>query len=271
MDFNQMKLGWNKDTKAMMAAMPKVEDYLIGKEFDALMEKVPAKNAWSAAVIKAGGYGMHLNDTLGDCTVATVANEIQTKSANAGSHMLVVPDDLVKKQYFDITGGVDSGAYMDQVAKAGMKPGYFQSDDKYSDKLLAWATLDPKNDALVRFAIYYFGGVRFGISLPETANWQINHGHSWDFIGDPTSAQGSNDPGSWGGHSVHVPDFAAFGETCNTWTQQQPMTKAFRKHYTDFAGVTIDLNWFTAAHKIPVTGLAYRDLIADMKKYLQTQ
>jgi len=271
MDLNKMKLGWNKDTPKMMAAMPKLKDYLVDKEFKALMAKVPAKNAWSTKVIASGGYGMHLNDTLGDCTVATVANEIQTKSANAGSHMLVVPDDLVKKQYFDITGGADSGAYMDQVAKAGMKPGYFQSDDKYSDRLLAWATLDPKNDALVHFACYYFGGVRFGISLPETASWQIKNGFSWDYLDDPNEQQGSNDPGSWGGHSVHVPDFATFGATCTTWTQMQPMTKAFIHHYTDFAAVTIDLNWFDKMHKIPVTGLAYKDLLADMKKYLQTQ
>ena len=51
MDFNQMKLGWNKDTKAMMAAMPKVENYLIGKEFDALMEKVPDQS-----YLECGGY-----------------------------------------------------------------------------------------------------------------------------------------------------------------------------------------------------------------------
>lgn len=266
-----MKLGWNKDTPKMMAAMPKIKDYLVQKEFDVMMEKVPAKNAWSTAVIKAGGYKMHLNDKKGCCTIATVANEIQTKSANAGSHMLVVPDDLVDKEYTGLTGGPDTGLYMDQVAKAGLKPGYFMGDDRYSDKLMAWATLDPKNDDLVRFAIYYFGGIRFGVSLPKTASWQIKKGLPWDYIANPTADQGSNDPGSWGGHSVHAPDFAGFGETCNTWTQQQPWTKAFRMEYIDFAGVTVDLNWFNAQHKLPVTGLAYKDLVADMKKYLQAQ
>lgn len=271
MDSSAMKLGWNKDTPRMMASMPQLGSYIIDKEFDAMMEKIPTSNKWSTPVIKAGGYGMHLNDKYGDCTIATVANEIQTKSANAGSHMLVVPDDLVKKQYFDLTGGHDSGLYMDQVARAGMKPGYFMSDDRYSDKLLAWARFNPGNDNLIKFAIYYFGGVRCGISLPETAHYQIQKGLPWDYIANPTSAQGSNDPGSWGGHSVHVPDFAGFGETCTTWRQMQPWTKAFRRMYIDFASVTIDLNWFNAQHKIPVIGIAYKDLISDMKKYLQSQ
>lgn len=268
---DDMKLGWNVDSPKLMAAMPNMGSYIIDKEFDLMMEKVPTANVWSLPVNKNGGYGMHLNDTYGDCTVATVANSIQTKTANAGSHMLIVPDKLVKEEYFGLTGGVDSGLMMDQVKKAGMVPGYFMSDDRYSDRLLAWAMIDPRNDHMVRFASYYFGGVDFGIYLPETAGWQIKHGKAWDYIATPTKEQGSNEPGSWGGHSVHVPDYASFGETCTTWQIMQPMTKAFRRNYVFFGAVNIDLNWFNAQHKLPVTGLAYKDLMSDMKKYLKPQ
>ena len=265
MDF---KLGWNHDTPKMMAAMPRLGSYIVDAEFDLLMEKVPVEHSWSAPVVTQGGYMMFLNNKKGCCTVSTIGGEIQTKTANAGNKMLVVPDALIDEEYTGLTGGPDTGLYMDQVAKAGMNPGYFQSDDRYSDRLLAWATLDPHNGNLVRFAIYYFGGVRFGINLPETAAWQIKHGLPWDYIANPTSEQGSNDPGSWGGHSVHAMDFAKFGETCATWAMLQPMTKTFRRMYIDFAAVTIDLNWFNAVHKVPVTGLAYKDLVADMQKYL---
>lgn len=277
-----MKLGWNKDTPKMMAAMPQLERYLIDKEFDILMEKVPDKITWSAAVIKAGGYKMWCNgpspdnppdipDGEGDCTIATCAGEIATKSANAGSHMLVVPAALVHKEYRGLTGGVDSGLMMDQVMKAGIKPGYFQGDDKYSDKLVTWATFDPTNNDLARFCKYYFGGVRWGIDLPETAGWQIKNGRAWDYIANPTAAQGSNEAGSWGGHSCHDPDADTFGGTLITWMMKQPWTKAFQKNYFSFGGVTIDLNWFNAMHKTPITAISLKDLAADMKKWLQNQ
>lgn len=266
-----MKLGWNIDPPKTMLAMPRLENYLIDDQVVELVAKIPTTHSWSTKVGEMGGYGMHLNDTYGCCTIATVANSIQTKTAHAGSHMLIVPDEQVKEEYFDLTGGRDTGLMMDTVKKAGMYPGYFQDDDTYSDRLLAWARFDPRNDNLMKWAIYYFGGVDCGIYLPETAGWQIKHGRPWDFVADPLPEQGSNEPGTWGGHSVHVPDYSSFGETCTTWAQMQPWTRLFRKNYIFFAAVNIDLNWFNAQHKLPVTGLAYRDLMADMKKYLKIQ
>jgi len=267
-DVSQMKLGWNPDTPKMMAAMPNLADYQVDKEFAELMAKVPVKNSYSAAVTKQGKYGMRCNDKYGCCTISNAANDIQTKSANA-AHMLVVPDALVKSQYFGMTGGKDTGLYSDVVYKNWLSKGFFMSDDRYSDKLLAFAIVDPLNDDLIRFASYFFGALSYGVSLPNTAKYQMDKGLPWDYIAKPTAAQGSNEPASWGGHQIHVPDFTDLGETCVTWGELQPMTKAFRKKYVDFASVTIDLNFFNAVHKIPTMGLAYKDLVADIQKYLK--
>jgi hypothetical protein len=267
-DPTQVKLGWNPDTHKMMAAMPKVETYLMDAEYAQLMATIPASHAWSSAVLKTGKYLMAGNDQNGDCTMANVANDILTKSANA-AHALRVPDKLVLSQYYVLTGGQDTGLYMEQVEKEYAGKGLFMSDPRYSNKLLAWATFDPTNDDLFRFCCYYFGGVSLGVGLPNTAAYQIKAGLPWDYIADPTSDQGSNEKYSWGGHSIHNPDYAVFGNTCVTWAELQPMTKAFRKHYVDFAAVRLDLNWFDKVHRTPVVGLAYKDLITDIQKYLQ--
>ncbi len=266
-DFSQVKLGWNPDTLAMKAAMPQLSAYLITAEFEQMMEKVPTKNAWSAKVLKSGKYIMGGNDEKGDCTLVNVANDILTKSANA-ANALRVPDQIIIDQYDALTGGQDTGLYMEQLEKAYLSPGLFQTDSRYANKILAWASFDPTNDDLVRWACYYFGGIGYGVALPNTAAWQIKKGLPWDYIANPTAEQGSNEKYSWGGHSIHVPDFAVFGESCVTWQMLQAMTKAFRKAYADFAGVRIDLNWFNAVHKTPVIGLAYKDLVSDMSKYI---
>jgi hypothetical protein len=200
-------------------------------------------------------WGMMLNDTLGDCTIAGVGHAVQVWTANTGS-MLTVPDSTIENYYEQWDGyvpgntGTDSGGVELDVLNDWKKTGFADH------ALVAFA--DPKPASLVEIqqSIALFGGVYIGLSLPLTAQTQ----DVWDVV--PRGGARAK-AGSWGGHCVFVPRYDQKGFTCITWGQQKTMTLAFWKKYCDEAHTLLGQDWLSARGS--PAGFDQDQLQADLK------
>ena len=143
------------DTRTLMLG-----DYLT----PSLPPPPPAKD-WTVGIT---GWGMMMNDTLGDCTIAGVGHAVQVWTANTGG-IVTVPDSTIETYYENWDGYVpgnpstDTGGIELDVLTDWQKQGF----DGHA--LMAFA--DPKFTNLVeiRQSIALFGGVYIGLCLPLTA------------------------------------------------------------------------------------------------------
>lgn len=215
----------------------------------------PPKADWTKGVTS---WGMMMNDSLGDCTIAGVAHAIQVWTANSGT-MFTTPDATVEQYYAQWDGykpgdpSTDNGGIELDVLNDWKKQGF-------AGRTLA-AFADPKFANLdeIRQSIALFGGVYIGLSLPITAQKQ----DVWDVVAKGGAAAKK---GSWGGHCVFVPRYDQNGFTCITWGQLKTMTVAFWNKYCDEAHTLLSPDWISA--KGSPGGFAMAQLQADLKAIL---
>ncbi len=183
-------------------------------------------------------WGMMLNDTLGDCTIAGLGHAVQVWTANTGS-IVTVPDPTIQSYYQQWDGYVPGDPNTDNGGVELDVLNDFQKNGFAGHKLLAFADPKPANLAEIRQSIFLFGGVYIGLSLPMTAQSQ----DVWDVV--PNGGANAK-KGSWGGHCVFVPEYDTNGFTCITWGQPKTMTLAFWKKYCDEAHTLLAQDWLTA-------------------------
>jgi hypothetical protein len=200
-------------------------------------------------------WGVMLNDTLSDCTIAGAAHAVQVWSANTGS-MVTVPDATIQTYYEQWDGYVpdnpstDSGGVELDVLNDWQKNGFA------SHALAVFADPNPTNLVEIRQSIALFGGVYVGLALPLSAQKQ----DVWDVVPNGGAAAQKS---SWGGHCVFVPKYDHNGFTCITWGELKTMTVAFWKEYCDEAHTLLAQNWLTA--KGSPNGFDQVQLQADLK------
>jgi len=227
-DYSQMRLGRKAiktDTRTL-----ELRDYLT----PALPPPPPAAN-WTKGIV---AWGMMLNNTLGDCTIAGAAHAIQVWTANTGS-ITTLADSVIESYYEQWDGydpgdlSTDHGGVELDVLTNWRKQGFA------GHALLAFADPRPDNLVEIRQSIALFGGVYIGLSLPLTAQTQ----EVWDVV--PHGGARAR-KGSWGGHCVFVPSYDQKGFTCITWGQPKTITLAFWKKYCDEAHTLLGQDWLTA-------------------------
>jgi hypothetical protein len=200
-------------------------------------------------------WGMMLNDTLGDCTIAGVGHAVQVWTANNGGEV-TVPDATIESYYEKWNGYVpgnpstDNGGVELDVLNDWKKQGF----DNHP--LLAFADPKASNLVEVRQSIALFGGVYIGLTMPLTAQKQ----DIWDVV--PHGGANAK-KGSWGGHCVFVPKYDQNGFTCITWGQLKTMTPAFLTEYCNEAHTLLGQNWLDAKGSPP--GFDQAQLLADLK------
>ena len=243
-DHSKMKLGRKAiktDTRTLQLA-----DYLT----PSLPPPPPAKD-WTAGVTS---WGMMLNNTLGDCTIAGVGHAVQVWTANTGG-MVTVPDPTVLSYYEKWDGYVPNQPNTDQGGVELDVLTNWQKQGFDGHTLLAFADPKPAKLVEVRQSIALFGGVYIGLSLPLTAQTQ----DVWDVVkGGGANAK----PGSWGGHCVFVAKYDGTSFTCITWGQLKTMTLAFWKKYVDESHALLGQNWINT--KGSPAGFDLAQLQADL-------
>jgi len=216
----------------------------------------PTSRDWTSKA--ATGWGMMLNDQLGDCTCAAVGHIIQAWSANAGPKEITLPDQAILKAYEAVGGykpgqpGTDQGAVELDVLK------YWRKTGVGGYKIDAFVALEPKSHQHIEAAVDLFGGAYIGLSLPVSAQKQT----VWSV--PPGGANGTGAPGSWGGHAVVVEAYDLHGLTCITWGQKKRMTWSFWDTYCDEAYATLSELW--AGNKPAPSGFNLAQLKADLKE-----
>ena len=243
-DHSHMKLG-------RKAIKTDTRTLAFGKYLTPALPPPPPTADWTKGI---ASWGMMLNDTLGDCTIAGVGHAVQVWTANAGAEV-TVPDSTILSYYEQWDGYVPSDPSTDQggieldVLNDWKKGGFA------GNALLAFA--DPKPASLVEVhqSIALFGGVYIGLALPITAQNQ----DVWDVV--PHGGANAK-KGSWGGHCVFVPKYDQNGFTCITWGQLKTMTLAFWKEYCDEAHTLLSSAWITAQGS--PAGFNQAQLLADL-------
>ncbi|NNN06206.1 MAG: hypothetical protein HKL90_09935 [Elusimicrobia bacterium] len=227
---------------------------LLSKYAASNLQAPPAQVDFSA---KVKNWGMMLNDTLGDCTVAACGHQIQQWTANAGKQV-TPPDASILSAYEAVSGyrpgrpSTDNGAEMLTVLKYWRKLGIA------GHKIGAFAYIDPTNFDHLRAAVWTFGSAYIGLAMPKSSQKQA----VWDVPAG--GAVGDGAPGSWGGHAVEVAGFGPKGLLIVTWGELKWMTWDFLKTYCDEAYAIISQD-FLAAGKTPNNGFDLAALNADLK------
>lgn len=183
-------------------------------------------------------WGMMLNDTLGDCTIAGCGHALQVFS---GGTTLA---DSVIEQYYEQWCGYVAG---DPSTDNGGDEVDVLNDwkqHKFSGHVLdGYADPQPQVWAHVAQSIAQFGGVYIGLQLPNSALTQNEKGEIWDVV--------KHDGGIAGGHAVFCPayhtedptDSGATTITCITWGMKQKMTIAFWDKYCDESHTLLAAAW----------------------------
>jgi hypothetical protein len=222
----------------------------------ALVLPIPASAGviWTKDVTQ---FGMMGNDLYSDCCEAAIGHAVQVVSLNDSMGEVTPPDALILDLYANSSGYVpgdpstDNGSIISYVLNYVLKYS-LAARRKHrrihaASDLHAYAYVDPMDMGLVLQCISAFATLDIGLALPISCQRQV--GSLWDVVGNPKTDENSM-PGSWGGHSVVVPDFRVVdGQLqigCITWGQVQWMSLSFWLGYVDEAYVLMFKAWIAA-------------------------
>lgn len=198
-----------------------------------LRRKLPApalEQHWESGI---SGWGMMLNDKLGDCTIAGAGHLIKLWSANIGNE-IVVPDNDILTAYEAVSGYNPSNGTNDNGAYELDVLNYWRKNGIGGQKISAFVSIDTTNFDYVKWAIMLFGGAYVGLALPKSAEYQ----QTWQVISGPDA-----EPGSWGGHCVPLVGYDSQYVECITWGGIMKMTWEFWLKYGDEAYAILSPNW----------------------------
>jgi hypothetical protein len=184
-------------------------------------------------------WGMMMNDTLGDCTIAGLGHSMQVFTDGK----LTLPDSIIESYYSKWCGYVPGNPATDQGGVEVDVLNDWKGSSFDGHILEGYVDPQPQNWGHVAHSIAEFGGVYIGLSLPNSAMEQFQAGQVWDVV--------TNDGGIAGGHAVFCPAYHTEDPTynkettitCITWGAKQKMTMAFWEKYTDESHTLLAASW----------------------------
>ena len=163
-------------------------------------------------------WGVDLNDSLGDCTIAGVDHLIGAWDVDFHERDARPDDAEIKKTYFMLTGGEDSGLVEADVLRKWQTTGLF------GNKVAAYAPVHPKDVIGHHQAIAFYGGAYLGIACPKSVMDQFSKGEPWTYV--PHSP-------IEGGHCIVSVGYDAGGIWCVSWGELVYVTYPFFSHYLE--------------------------------------
>jgi len=146
------------------------------------------------------------NDALGDCTSAGAGHLIDVFTAGGGTPVAITAAEAI--EFYSLSTGyqpgnpaTDRGGDEITVLTAWRDKGY---DGHGAHPIAGFVSVDPSNAAELKSACYYFGGLYFGLELPDTYTnpFPSSNGFVWG-PGTPDLNQGHCIVGA-GGNSTGI-------------------------------------------------------------------
>ena len=195
--------------------------------------KLPEPPA-SVPVPSVADWGMMDNDRLGCCTISGAGHLILATSAEVSGHELAPTDSEIEQQYFEITGGEDSGCVEAEVLKLWHTQGLFAVDSPTQcsapDKIAGYAPVNPKDVTAVHQAVAFYGACYIGVALPESAQQQFGAGQPWTVVpGSPIE----------GGHCIVLVSYDSQYVQAVTWGAVVNVSYPWLQKYMDEAWAVI--------------------------------
>lgn len=182
---------------------------------------------------------MWLNDTYGCCVVAAFCAQLLRNEKFEQGVEVYAPDSDVEAEYFQQTGGADSGldplGYLNHLRKEGI----LVDGKRY--KIHAFASFNTLNHEEFRLAVSLMHGAFIGCQVPQSMEGQFNAGQIFDVVPD--------DGGILGGHMVYSPAYLEFsrvegvneiGPIIRTWSKRVQATWPWADKYIDCGYIIID-------------------------------
>jgi hypothetical protein len=174
---------------------------------------------WSDGI---SSFGMMLNDSLGDCTVAGLAHGVQIWSANSAVE-ITIPDAAVLHAYErwcgynpQVPSSDQGGVELDVLLS-------FKREGFAGHLLIAFADVFPSDTESIKQSIYLFGGLYIGLMVPNYIMekmppvWSVSHGKA----------------SLAGGHCVFITGYDLEHISFISWGQLYKMTWGFWREYVD--------------------------------------
>ena len=173
------------------------------------------------------------NDQYGDCVMAGRAHQTLRFEKAEKNKLIKISDNDVLHEYFNETGGADSGLVVLDSLKEWRSTGWIAAKKRYQIK--AFAQINQARRVEVKRAVFMDIGLGLGLTLPDSALPQFYAGKPWAVVsGKPGQPNPNN------GHYVYVPGYTKSGPVCVTWGRKQQMSWAFLAKYCDEAYAIID-------------------------------
>lgn len=223
-------------------------------KMSSVIEVLPPAPATFDYSNRVKSLGMLGNDTLGDCTAAGAAHLHQIWTAYNGREFNPTLEETIafysgSTGYNPADSNSDNGGVMLDVLK------YWKANGFAGHTIDAYISVDPKNQAEIKTALYHFGGLYKGLALPKSAQgasvWKVPaYGARW-----------SGEPGSWGGHCVvDALTYNDKQQQCVTWGTTIESDWTFTSAYCDELFVVLSEDWYGTDKTCP-TGFNATELL----------
>lgn len=189
--------------------------------------------------------GMLGNDEWGDCVFAGDGHIVEQQSwaDYKGTEDRVTTAEALRA-YSVVTGfnpnaGPPGENPTDQGSTVEAGLDYLRKTGMAGFKIAAYGQVDVSNHTAVKRAIYEFGCLSIGMSVPESAMTQFNNGQPWTVVkGSPIE----------GGHCVVPCGYDADYVYVFTWGAVQPMAWEFWDTYVSEAHAPISADWASVSN-----------------------
>ncbi len=193
---------------------------------------------------------MYLNDTYGDCVIASLGHVTGIWHAYEYGQSLIAQDSEIRSAYSTICGPGDNGCNIQQVLDYRKATGITLGGQVH--KIDGYAAVDWSNQLLVKVAMNLFGPLTLGINLPSA--W-ANGADIWDVTN--SSIVGGHDVPSLGYDAQYVP--------IATWASKRRITWAafMAKDHIEECWCCLSLDWYGNNNLSPM-GIDVATLQADL-------
>ena len=211
----------------------------------------PATVDYSKGILQ---FGMMLNDTLGDCTIAGCAHAVQIWTANSTSE-ITLPDSTILAYYEQWDGYVSGDPSTDNGGVELDVLNDWRKSSFAGHILTAYADPDVTNVTEIKQAINLFLGIYIGMNVTNQVMESAgNPVVAWDQTGVTSSA---------GGHAVYVVGYDATYFYFVSWGQVYKMTLAYWQANVDEAHALMSPD-LLGSSGLSASGFNTSQLLADL-------